>query len=254
MQREEAKKFTPDEDQVWKRLFTGLHKSRQTQAHPIFAEGVEGLQIPSERVPDLGPINARLKSKTGWQGVWVHGLEDAGSFFEGLSERLFPIGNFIREPHDLSYTPAPDVFHDLYGHLPFFWDTDFAEFCHEFGCRAIRYLDQPAALRQFERLFWFAVEFPIVETPNGRRIFGGGILSSSRECDYALSTEPQVLPFDCDTIRNRDYDISKLQDTIFVLESPDQLYGCLSEFEQGVFQTLTNSGLQSDQAKISQNP
>ena len=151
-----------------------------------------------------------------------------------LARREFPIGNFIRDPKDLSYTPAPDVFHDLYGHLPFFADAAYANFCADLGLRASRYLDSPTKIRQFERLFWFAVEFALLETPVGRRIFGAGIASSFGECRYALSNEPELIPFDLHVIRAQEFKIDEFQKRLFVIKDVGQLYGCLDSFEAGL--------------------
>lgn len=230
MQTTPIKAFTEKEHRTWSTLFARLDHCRKAQAHPLFAEGLSLLGITGEKIPDMAEVNRRLRKLTGWQGVPVVGLEEAGSFFEGLSRREFPIGNFIRDEKDISYTPAPDIFHDLYGHLPFFTDPDYANFCHEFGVRACRFAQDPVRLRQFERLFWFGVEFPLVETPRGRRIFGGGILSSFNESNYSLSEQPKILPFEVELIRNRDYNIDEMQKQIFVLKSPDQLYGCLEKY------------------------
>ncbi len=156
-----------------------------------------------------------------------------------MSERKFPIGNFIRDAQDVNYTPAPDVFHDLYGHMPFFVNEEYANFCHEFGQRASKYCDNQQAMDLWGRLFWFGVEFTIIQTPNGVKIFGGGILSSYGESNYCLSNEPEVLPFDVNSIIDRSYKIDEFQKTIFILTSPEQLYNCLPAYETLVKQRLS---------------
>lgn len=236
VQRQKA--FTDKEHQTWSILFSNLERCRREQAHPIFSLGVEKLGLTANRIPDLDEVNRRLDSLTGWRGVPVEGLEDNASFFEGLAHKEFPIGNFIRAARDVNYTPAPDIFHDLYGHLPLLTDPLYAHFCFEFGQRAAKHSDNPAAMEIWGRLFWFGVEFPLVETPAGRRIFGGGILSSLGESDYSLSNKPLVLPFDVRAIVDRTYKIDDLQPTLFVLKRPEQLYGCLPEYETLVNQRL----------------
>lgn len=233
MQQVPFKKFTPEEDGVWKALFDGQVPLRDQQIHSIFSKGIEKLRVPSDRVPNIDEINQHLESLTGFKGIPVEGLESAPSFFEMLARREFPIGNFIRAALDLSYTPAPDIFHDLYGHLPFLADKAYADFCHDFGVRAVKYNDRPELARQWERLFWFGVEFTLVRTPAGRRIFGAGIASSFGECVYALSPKPRVIPFDIEDIRRREYKIDEFQGTLFELSSPEQLYSCLDAFEAG---------------------
>ena len=227
------KKFTAADDQVWNDLFHRQVPLRDQQLHSIFSEGVHLLEIPQNRVPHIDEINKRLTALTGFKGVPVEGLEDAQSFFEMLSRREFPIGNFIRDPQDLSYTPAPDIFHDLYGHLPFLANKAYAEFSHEFGRRAAKYNSNSELSRQWERLYWFGVEFTLVQTSAGRRIFGAGIASSFGECAYALGSTPEVRPFDIEDIRRREYKIDEFQKVLYELESPEQLYSCLGAFERG---------------------
>jgi phenylalanine-4-hydroxylase len=230
----EFKNFTPNEHETWKTLFSNLNAKRPLQLHPIFQKGLDALKMTQTEIPSLEEVNKILRERTGFRGVAVEGLESPESFFVLLSERKFPIGNFIRDARDLTYTPAPDVFHDFYGHIPFLADKNYSDFCHEFGHRAINYLDEPSIIKQFETLFWFSVEFPLIKTSEGTRIFGAGIASSSTECEYALGPKPEVLPFDIEVIRYQPYKIDELQKKIFILEEPEQLYGCLRAFEKNL--------------------
>lgn len=227
--------FTPAEHDTWRALFARLAHCRDHLAHPTFVAGLSALGITGERIPDLGTVNARLHALTGWRGVPVTGLEDAASFFTLLARREFPIGAFIRDAKDLSYTPAPDVFHDLYGHLPLFADPAYADFNHRIGLAALPHLSDPLQLRRFERFYWFALEFPLVETPTGRRIFGGGILSSFGESAYSLTPAPdggpETVPFDVRQIRDHEYRIDIMQPRLFVLDRPESLYESLPAFE-----------------------
>lgn len=227
------REFSPEEHNTWQLLFARLKEKRSRQIVKIFSEGIEALGITGARIPDLDEVNLRLSALTGFRGTPVEGFEEAASFYEMLSRREFPIGFFIRSPEDLGYTPAPDIFHDLYGHLPFLVDPGYAYFCQELGRRTVKYAHDPALLRQWERLFWFGVEFSLVKTGDGIRIFGGGIASSYNECEYSLSGKAEVLPFDIELIRHQEFDISRMQERIFLLDSPRQLYDCLDAFERG---------------------
>jgi phenylalanine-4-hydroxylase len=227
----EFREFTLDEHTTWRRLFQGQAPKRTLQLHDIFITGLEELNITDQKIPDLDEVNSRLQKRTGFVGVPVNGLEGPENFFRMLANRKFPIGNFIRDAKDLSYTPAPDVFHDLYGHMPFLADKRYADFCQELASKAVKYLQYPTAVRQFERLFWFSIEFALIETKKGRRIFGAGIASSFRECEFALSDRPKVMPFDIETIRFQEFKIDELQKRLFVLRDLDQLYTCLDYFE-----------------------
>jgi phenylalanine-4-hydroxylase len=232
--RQRFRTFTPREHETWRRLFEAQTPLRREQIVGQFADGIAALGLGPSRIPELDEVNRRLERLTGFRGVAVEGLEGPASFFRLLAEREFPVGNFIRDASDLAYTPAPDVFHDLYGHLPFLADRAYADFCESVGRLALRYADQPAALKQFDRFFWFTIEFALVRTARGLRIFGAGIASSFGECAYALSGAPTVLPFDLERIRNQDFRIDQMQKLLFVLDHERQLYECLPELEEGV--------------------
>lgn len=212
---------------TWKSILTKHNKQRFDQIIDLYNEGVEFLEIVPDEVPSLEVINEKLLKLTNFQGIFVDGLEEGNSFYKLLSERKFPIGNFIRANEDLSYTPAPDIVHDLYGHLPFLIDQKYADFCQRLGQMTCEFMDREDLQRQFERFFWFTIEFALIKTPKGLRIFGAGIASSVGECDYALSGKPELVPFDVDAIRKQEFNIDEMQNKLFVLESTEQLYSSL---------------------------
>jgi phenylalanine-4-hydroxylase len=229
--------FTAADDRTWSQLFAGQERARGTQVHSRFAEGLAHLEVPADRVPDLEAVNRRLRKLTGFSGVWVEGHEAADSFFPMLARREFPIGAFIRDPKDLGYTPAPDVFHDLYGHLPFLAYRPYADFCQAVGEAAAPYASKPEVIKEFETYFWFSVEFSMIETPVGIRIYGAGLASSTAECDFAMGlteVKPAVLPFDVEKIRRQPYRIDVFQEILFLLESEAQLFESLHQLKRGI--------------------
>lgn len=228
------KRFSEEEQETWKHILQEHEKKRRDQIVDLFDRGLKLLEITPDRIPSIEDVNQKLKQLTGFQGVMVNGLEDGNSFYQMLAQRLFPIGNFIRDNKDLNYTPEPDIVHDLYGHLPFFTDSKYSDFCESFGKKTCEFLNDPERLRQFERFFWFTAEFGLVKTPHGNRIFGAGISSSIGECEYALSDQPKVLPFNVDLIRNQEFRIDEMQKVLFLLESEDQLYNSLDELYEMV--------------------
>lgn len=229
LNRETFKSFTEVDQNTWKLLFTGLEKNRRDMAYEIFEKGILALGIDGSSIPKLEHVNTRLFHLTGWKGVPVAGLESAQSFYPALARKEFPIGNFIRSQDDLGYTPEPDVFHDLYGHLPFYVDARYADYCYEYGKMTLQFLDNPKKFRMAERFFWFAVEFGLIETPVGRRIFGAGILSSKAESEYALSNQPEVVPFSVKALCDQEFRIDEFQKRLFILKNVDQLYSSLSD-------------------------
>lgn len=226
----EFKRFTKEEHETWRTLFLRQAPLRDQQLHPMFSEGLRALQFTPDHIPELSQVNERLKQLSGFEGVPVTGLEDPAHFFALLADRKFPIGNFIRDKQDLSYTPAPDVFHDLYGHIPFFANRDYGDFCHRVGKQALELKHLPNAITQFNRYFWFTIEFALIDTPAGRRIFGAGIASSFGECAYALSDQPEVLPFNLQIIKDQDFRIDEMQKRLFLLKTREQLYTSIDAF------------------------
>lgn len=224
--------FNIQDQETWKTLYSKQSALRKYQIIPEFSKGLELLEITEKQIPKLNNVNAHLKSLTGWEAVYVKGFEGPETFFKLLAHRQFPIGSFIRDAKDLSYTPEPDIFHDLYGHIPFYTISEYAKFCEQFGLLAMKYIENPKILEEFQRLFWFTIEFGLIQTKMGLKIFGAGIASSFSECDFALSTEPELIDFDLNKIRHQEFRIDIMQKKLFVLKSQDQLYSCLNEFER----------------------
>lgn len=216
--------FTDDENATWGEVVRTQRPRRMEQLVPMFSKGLVALEMDRDTVPALEDVNAKLLALTGWRGEYVKGLEDGRGFYSLLRDRKFPIGNFVRDRKDLNYTPEPDIIHDLYGHIPFHADQPYADALHRYGEFACRFLDDPIRLRRLERFFWFTYEFGLVETKAGRRIFGAGIASSIGECVYALSGEPEVVPFDVETICAQEFRIDQMQKRLFVMPSIDALY------------------------------
>jgi len=221
--------FSNDEMETWQTVLSTHEKTRKDQVVDIFHTGLETLDIQADKIPQLEEINDTLEKISGFKGVYVTGLEEGKSFYPMLAKRLFPVGNFIRDKRDLDYTPEPDMIHDLYGHIPFLVDRDYAQFCQKIGETACRFIDDDEKFHQFERFFWFTIEFGLIKTDDGSRAFGAGIASSLGECDYALSSEPKVIDFDIDLMINQEFRIDEMQEKLFILESKGQLYRCIGE-------------------------
>lgn len=216
--------YTDAENATWSGVVRAQRPRRTEQLVPMFQKGLVALGMDVDSIPSLEDVNARLERLTGWNGAFVKGLEDGRGFYTLLKDKKFPIGNFVRDQKDLNYTPEPDIIHDLYGHIPFFADQTYADYCHEYGVFACRFLDDAERLRRLERYFWFTIEFGLVDLPQGRRIFGAGIASSVGECVYALSGQPEVVPFDVERICAQEFRIDQMQKRLFVLPSIETLY------------------------------
>ena len=219
--------FNEDAHRTWADL---IATHREHQLHPMFMRGLHALGMDTDRIPSLDEVNTKLNFLTGWKGVFVKGLEESDGFYTLLRDKKFPIGHFVRDRKDSS-TSAPDVLRDLYGHLPFHADEAYADYCQKYGELACQFLGDTKRLRKLERYFWFTNEFGLVQTAQGRRIFGAGIASSVGACEYALSERPEVVPFDVQTLCAQEFSLDPMQPRLFLLESVEQLYASFPKLE-----------------------
>lgn len=216
-------KYSADDNYVWQLLF-----SRQTKILPGRAcgEHIQGLQIlgfTSDSVPQLPDVNKILNSATGWSVVPVSALISARSFFELLAARKFPAATFIRTEEELDYVTEPDIFHELFGHCPMLTNQIFADFVQEYAAKVLTFPEEDWPLLQ--RLFWFTVEFGLINTPDGLRAYGGGILSSIGETPHSVeSDEAMRIIFDPVVAFRTPYRIDRMQPIYFVIPSYDVLY------------------------------
>lgn len=212
----------PAEDhETWQILVERQMEQLPGRACEAYLRGQEVLKLEADRIPPLAALSQRLEDATGWRVARVPGLIHEKDFFELLSDRIFPSTNYVRGRDELDYTPAPDCFHDIFGHMPMLTQPDFADFYQLFGKAALK--GKGAVRPQLEAFHWFTVEFGLLRENGTPRIFGAGIVSSNEEVTHALSDEVEVLPFDPDTLVNTEYEVYHLQDTLFEMESFEQL-------------------------------
>ena len=215
--------YTAQDHDTYRRLY-----ARQSALLPGLACDEFIAALPSlgasNQIPRFDDINAKLLPATGWQVVAVPGLIPEVAFFTLLSERKFPVTDWIRTPEEFDYIVEPDVFHDLFGHVPLLFNPVFADHMQAYGAGGLKAhgLD---ACEQLSRLYWYTIEFGLIQQTDGLRAYGAGILSSSGELQYAVnSPEPQRLPLDpMRTMRTR-YKIDSYQKTYFVIDSFQQLF------------------------------
>lgn len=213
--------YSDTDNETWRMLVDRQLDMLPGRAGEAFLNGVEKLGLRSQEIPALRDLSRILERETGWQIARIPGLLHEKEFFSLLSERTFPSTDYIRGREEIDYTPAPDLFHDIFGHMPMLTQPDFADFYQLFGRAALR--AEGADRPRLERFHWFTVEFGLIRQEEGIRIFGAGILSSKNEVTHALSDEVTVHEFDPDKIVEKDYDVWHLQDELFVLDSFEQL-------------------------------
>lgn len=218
------KKFTADEHEIWKALYKRQLGVLPNRAIGLFMDSLATLGINQDRVPDFDDVNAILMARTGWQVVPVPGLIPDEPFYELLANRRFPSGNFIRTREQMDYIQEPDVFHDLFGHVPILADPVFAKYMEAFGRGGLKAV-KLGTLEKLARLYWYTVEFGLIREPSGLRIYGAGILSSPTESIFSLEDpSPHRIGFNVKRMLQTHYQIDDFQDNYFVIDSFDQLF------------------------------
>ena len=211
-----------DEDQaVWRLLVERQTALAKAHACEEFVQGLETLGI-GDSIPDFAMVNAKLEKLTGWRVVGVPGLIPDAVFYDHLAHRRFPVTVWIRTRAELDYLVEPDLFHDFFGHVPLLSNPVFADYMQMYGQRA---MEAGAKIDLLARLYWYTVEFGLIRTAKGLKIYGAGILSSAAEVKQAIESETvERLPFEAATVMHRPYEIDKLQNTYFVLDDFRQLF------------------------------
>ncbi len=210
-----------EDHETWRLLVERQMGQLPGRACEAYMRGQEVLQLEADRIPALAALSQRLEDATGWKVARVPGLINEKDFFKLLADRVFPSTNYVRGREELDYTPAPDCFHDIFGHMPMLTQPEFADFYQLFGRAALN--GEGAVRPQLEAFHWFTVEFGLLRENGEPRIFGAGIVSSNEEVTHALSDDVEVLSFDPDTLVNTDYEVYHLQDKLFEMESFEQL-------------------------------
>jgi len=215
--------YTPEEHAVWDTLFERQAKLLPGRASRAYLRGLDVLRLSKPGIPDFEELSDRLMKLTGWQVVAVPGLVPDEVFYEHLANRRFVAGNFIRRRDQLDYLQEPDVFHDVFGHVPMLADPVFADYVvawGEGGLRAMKY----DAIHRLARLYWYTVEFGLIEEDGGLRIYGSGIVSSKGESIFALDDpSPNRIRFDLERVMRTEYRIDDYQQNYFVIPSFDEL-------------------------------
>ena len=218
--------YSAEEHRVWGLLFERQMKLVPNRACDEFLLGLEKLRLVADSIPQLPDISRCIMALTGWQVVPVAALISARDFFELLASRRFPAATFIRCAEELDYVTEPDIFHELFGHCPMLTNQVYADFMHDYACYVLSCPESDWPLLQ--RLFWFTVEFGLIKTEKGLRIYGGGILSSISETVYSVESDVALRAlFDPLAVFRTPYRIDMLQPVYFVIDDYHQLYHCV---------------------------
>ena len=215
--------YTDEEHRTWVTLYERQQAVLPGRACDAFLRGLDALDLHGEGVPDFERMSETLRGLTGWTVVAVPGLVPDDVFFDHLANRRFPAGSFIRAADQLDYLQEPDVFHDVFGHVPMLTDPVFADYMQAYGRGGARALSL-GRLANLARLYWYTVEFGLLETPAGLRIYGAGIVSSRAESVFSLeAADPNRLGFDLERVMRTPYRIDDFQQVYFAIPSLEAL-------------------------------
>ncbi len=213
---------------LWRRLYARQSELVARYACHEFAQGLAQTRC-AERIPDLNQVSDVLEARTGWRLLAVPGFIPNEQFFGHLAARRFPVTVWLRKPEEFDYLVEPDIFHDFFGHVPMLFDPHFADFMQRYGEQGLRAL-QAGALPMAARLYWYTVEFGLIEQDGELRAYGAGILSSGGETRYSIeSATPQRIRLDVTRCMRTHYMIDSYQQTYFVIRSLDELKQALSQ-------------------------
>ncbi len=229
--RQDWSSYTPEQHAVWAILYERRMRTLALTGSRVFLEGAERIGLRPDRVPNLGDVNHRLAPRTGWSAVGVTGYLPAREFFACLAQRRFPTTLTVRPREQLDYLPEPDIFHDVFGHVPLHADPVFASFLQRFGSLATGATVEEH-MQGLARLFWFTVEFGLIRELGEVKVYGSGLISSHGDAANALGPRCDRRPFTLRAVLGQPYEIDHLQDVLFVIESFDQLFGVLDEAER----------------------
>lgn len=213
--------YTEEEQNIWRHVAERLEDLHQKYASPFYLEAKKDLGISNERIPQLSEMNRRLKELTGFRLAPIEGLVETRAFLSWLSYRVMLSTQYIRHHSRPEYTPEPDIVHESIGHIPMFTNPNFADYSQFVGHGARIANDEQ--LEQLGRLYWFTVEFGLVEHERGIKAYGAGLLSSFGELEYAFGDKVERRPFDLEEVINQEYTYSDMQPILFVIPSYAEL-------------------------------
>ena len=246
--------YTDVEHETWNTLYARQMKILPGRACEAYMRGLDALDLNMGGIPDFEVMNPKLQALTGWTVVCVPGLVPDDVFFDHLANRRFVSGQFIRKPDQLDYLQEPDIFHDVFGHVPMLTDPDFAAYMEAYGKGGQRAASL-GMLDKLARLYWYTVEFGLMKEADGLRIYGAGIVSSATESVFSLEdASPNRLGFDLERVMKTLYRIDDFQQVYFVIDSIEKLkeatlqdFGPLYERLKGAEDLPIETILPSDQ-------
>ena len=231
--------YSAENQETWTTLYDQQMTYLVDHASDVYLSGAKAINLVREHIPYLaGPksVNTFLKKLTGWQSCAVPGYLPAKAFFACLSRREFPTTVVIRPKESIDYLPEPDIFHDIFGHVPLHADPVFADFLQTYGKAALM-TEDPFHIERLARVFWFTVEFGLIRENGALKLYGSGLISSPGESTHALeSSEVERRPFDLDMVCDTTFEIDHYQPILYVLDSFEQLRDAMTEYAERIIE------------------
>jgi len=223
------KRFSEAESEVWRVMYQRQWPQTQQRATRLWLEGVKKIGLRADHIPDFAEMNERFKALIGWELVSTDVQYSSGQdWFEALARKEFLITEYIRDRHDLDYTPLPDIFHDAFGHLPFMANQCYADYIHRFALAAIQYT--PEERKSLGSLWWYTIEFGFIREDGDLKALGAGLMSSVAELKRAYSHQVQRVPYSLEDFERIDPSPHQFHHRLFILDSYDQLENSLDDW------------------------
>jgi phenylalanine-4-hydroxylase len=229
--------YTPGQHAIWAELVRRRRPQIEAFACREYLQGYEIIGLADDRLPNLAAISQRLKPRTGWSTTPVSGFLPSDAFFEMLDARMFPTTTWLRSRDSLEYTPEPDIFHDVFGHVPMHAHKVFADFLQHYGSVCARIKDAET-LERLGRLFWYTVEFGLIRENGHTKMYGSGIISSHGECSNVIGGGCEVRDFNLDEVLATPVKVDSIHHLLFAIESFEQVYEAMREAEKRVLAPL----------------
>jgi phenylalanine-4-hydroxylase len=220
--------YTDEQHGVWSELVGRVLPDLERHAAREYLEGFEVIGLQRDRLPNLAEITRRLGPRTGWSSTPVSGFLPGPAFFEMLANRLFPTTTWLRSRESIEYTPEPDIFHDVFGHVPMHAHRVFGDFLEHYG-RVCASVSDPSVLERLGRLFWYTVEFGLIREDGENKAYGSGLISSHGECGNVMRGGCTVHDFSLDEVLETPVKVDEFQKVLFAIESFDEIYEAMRE-------------------------
>jgi len=227
---QDYRSYSDEQHSVWAELVSRALPELEKHAARAYLDGFEIIGLQRDRLPNLATISERLRPRTGWSSTPVSGFLPAPAFFEMLAARQFPTTTWLRRRESIEYTPEPDIFHDVFGHVPMHAHKVFADFLEHYG-RVCASIEDAAVLERLGRLFWYTVEFGLIREGDEVKVYGSGLISSHGECMNVMEGHCAVRDFSLDEVLSTPVKVDEFQKRLFAVSSFDQIYEAMHEAE-----------------------